>query len=47
MIVEGESDFSIVGAEMKTWFRPTDVKRDRRSMGVIGAIHRGWRDEVG
>jgi len=37
----------MVGAEMRTRFRPMDVSRDRQAMGVIGAIHSGRRDEVG
>ena len=44
MKVGSEPGFSIVGAELKTWFRPMDVPRDRQAMGVIGAIHRGRRN---
>jgi len=47
MIIEGEYGFSIVGAEMRTRFRLMEVPRDQQSMGVIGAIHSGRRDEVG
>jgi len=47
MISESEAGYSSVGAEMKTWFRPMGVLRDRQGMGVIGVIHSGRRDEVG